>query len=181
MGSRGPKAQPAKVIRLRGNRSKLSERELAEREASEVKPRPVSTQAPADLSPVELECWKAHAPELNALGLLTVLDVVSFRESVCGPYEMIRAARESMMAHPTKSDGTPDRRRKPTLQVVTVDSSGVLRRHPGFLAWKASVELYRMGCREFGLTPSSRVGLRPGAPIGLERDDDEDDEAFFGA
>lgn len=182
MGARpGRPAQSAKVIELRGNRSKLSKKEIAERDAAEVKPRPVSTKAPADLSPDELECWNLHASELNALGLLTVLDIASFRLLVCQPYEMAKVARASMLMQPTKKDGTPDGRRKPTLAVVAEDTAhgGGLKRHPAFLVWKQSLELYRMGCAHFGLTPSSRVGLRPGAPVGAGHDDDDDDE-FFG-
>lgn len=163
---------------MRGNRSKLSKKELAEREASEVSPHPVAPKKPADLSADEAECWDLHAGELDRLGLLTVLDGVSFRLLVCEPYAMAKAARVSM--RPTKADGTPDQRRKNAVQVVIPDPDhGGLRRHPGFLVWKQAVEMYRLGCAHFGLTPSSRVGLRPGAPVGSVPDD-EDDDAFFG-
>jgi P27 family predicted phage terminase small subunit len=167
---------PANVHRLRGNPSKLSKRELEQRERDEIKPRLVAVKAPADLSPLERECWDLHAAELDHLSLLTVLDIAAFRLLVCGPYEMARAARE--LLRPRKADGTPDRRRT-GLELLHVDGD-TLRTHPAYRIWRQSIEAYRMGCREFGLTPSSRVSLRPGAAVGTVPDDDEDDDLFFG-
>lgn len=175
----GRRPQPAKIHRLRGNPSKLSEDELERREREEVKPHPIAPRRPADLSPLERECWDMHAAELDRLGLFTVLDGASFRLLVCMPYAAARAAWLSMM--PAKADGSPDRRRK-SIEVVTPDRThaGALRRHPGFLSWAKAIEEYRAGCRDFGLTPQARVGLRAGAPIGSVPDDDDSDEAFFG-
>lgn len=175
----GRRPESATIHRLRGNPSKLTEEELAAREASEVKPNPVAPHRPADLSPLERQCWDAHAPELDRLGLLTVLDGSSFRLLVCQPFEMAVLARDSM--RPKKADGSADRRRRDLeLVIADPDHGGGLRRHPGFLIWKQAVAEYRSGCRDFGLTPSARVGLRSGQPIGSEPDDDDNDEAFFG-
>lgn len=170
---------PATIHRLRGNPSKLSAEELEERERSEVKPNPVAPRRPADLSPLERECWEQTAPELDRLGMLTVIDGGSFRLLVCQPYEMAVLARESM--RPVKADGTPDRRKRSLeLVIADPDHGGGLRRHPGFLIWKQAIAEYRAGCAKFGLTPSDRVGLRAGAPIGSVPDDDDNDAAFFG-
>lgn len=174
----GPPPLPANVIKIRGNRSQLSEAELAEREASTVKPRPITARAPAGLTKLEKECWDLHAPELHNLQLLTVLDIASFRLLVCQPYEMAITALDAM--RPRTKTGKVDRRKK-GYEVVIEGTEG-LRRHPGFTAWRQSIESYRAGCRDFGLTPSARVGLRPGyvpAPAG-EPDDEDDDSAFFG-
>jgi phage terminase small subunit len=177
MARPGRKPLPASVIRLHGNRSKLSKEELAERERSEVRPNPVSPKRPRNLSPHERMVWDLHVEELDRLGLLTVLDGLSFRLLVCQPGALALTAWEAM--RPSKADGSPDaRRREP--QVVRVDSRGDLRRHPAFIVWKQAAAEYRAGCQEFGLTPSARVGLRPSAPIGTVADDD-DDTAFFGA
>lgn len=176
MGRPGRKPLPAAVHVLRGNRSKLTAEELEERRRSEIRPNPISPRRPRDLSRDEAECWDAHAPELDRLGLLTVLDGVSFRMLVCQPYAIAREARRLM--GPRRADGEPDGRRR-RFELVVVDDRGALRRHPAFMIWKQAIDQYRTGCTEFGLTPSSRVGLRPGAPIGVVPDED-DDAAFFG-
>ena len=180
----GRPRKSAKVIELHGNRAKLSKEELERREKQEAELAPTiasSSKAPADLSELERECWELHATELNHLGLLTVLDLAAFRLMVCQPYEMAMAGRAAMFEQPLTKAGLPDRRSKPKLTVVHVDAAhGVLRRHPGFLVWKAGVEMYRQGCGHFGLTPSSRVNLRPGAPVGDHATEDDDDDSFFG-
>lgn len=178
MARTGRPPLPSNVVRIRGNRSKLSEEQLRERERNEVKPHPVAPRAPKNLSPLERECWDQHAKELDSLGLLTVLDGASFRLQVCMPYALVFEALDSM--RPRKGDGTIDRRKKGFEVVIPDPDHGGFRRHPGFLVWKQSVDQYRLGCREFGLTPSSRVGLRPGAPVGSVADDEDDDEKFFG-
>lgn len=179
MAKPGPKRQSAQIIRMRGNRSKLSDKEIEQREAAEVKPHPAAPSRPTDLSPLERECWDLHAPELEHLGLLTVLDGASFRLLVCQPYELAAISLEEMRAR-TKT-GAIDRRRKNRQVVVDDEAHGGKKRHPAFLTWKQSVDLYRAGCHEFGLTPASRVDLRPGAPVGAEPDDEDDDNAFFGS
>lgn len=176
MAKPGPKKMPANVIRMRGNRSELSEKELAERE--EIKPEPISTRAPKDLTPLERECWELHAPELERLSLLTVLDQASFRLLVCGPYEMAKTSLQAL--RPRTARGAVDRRKKGYEVVVPDPHHGGLRRHPAFLTWRQSIDAYRAGCALFGLTPADRVGLRPAAPIGAPVDDEDDDEAFFG-
>lgn len=176
----GRQRQSATIHRLRGNPSKLSEAELERREAEEIKPAPIgTTRRPADLSPIERECWDAHAAELERLALLTVLDAQTFRVLVCGPYEVARLAKDLM--RPRKADGSIDRRRRGLELVLPDPDHGGARRHPAFVVWKQALAEYRAGCKEFGLTPAARVGLRPAAPIGaVPDDDDDDDSAFFG-
>jgi P27 family predicted phage terminase small subunit len=170
---------PANVIKMRG----ASDAKVAERQAQEIRPDPITPRPPKGLSALERECWDLHAPELERFGLLTRLDITSFRLVVCGPYEMAMTFRDAM--RPKKADGTPDRRRK-ALEVVVADAAhhGTPRRHPAYIGWKDSVKAYLAGCREFGLTPSSRVGLRPmvgPAPILDDEDDDLfGDAEFFG-
>lgn len=178
MAKPGPKKLPANVIKMRGNRSELSEAELAERE--QIKPEPAASRAPKDLSLLERQCWDLHAPELHRLGLLTTLDLATFRLLVCQPYEMAVLSRDAM--RPRKGDGSPDRRKKALEVVVPDPHHGGLRRHPAFMTWRQSIDAYKAGCALFGLSPTDRVGLRPNAPVGAPVDDDEDDdEAFFGA
>lgn len=176
-GRPGPARQSADVIRLHGNRSKLSKAELEERDAQEVKAEPVrDLDPPKDLSPDAAACWKMHAPELERLGLLTRLDLGSFRLA-CETYAMALAAMAAM--RPRRSDGEPDGRRR-GYEVVTVDKAhgGDLRKHPAFAVFNMAVNTYRAWCADFGLTPSARVTLRPGAAAGAGAPSEADDDGF---
>lgn len=176
----GPKPHSADVIELGGNRSKLSAEEIERRRAEEVKPRPLRPEPPEWLSPFALECWQMHAPELEHLGLLTRLDAGAF-VLACEAYGLAREALEELRVK--KADGTPDQRTK-RRTVVDVDRvhGGMLKKHPAFSVFTQSSNLYLRFCGEFGLTPSSRVSLRPGAsgPSLEEGPGGDADDAFFG-
>lgn len=177
----GPRPHSADVIELNGNRSKLPADEIEARREATPKPQPIrAVTPPADLSTYGRECWDLHAPELDALGLLSVLDRGSFRLA-CETYALAREALEAM--RPTKSDGTPDRRRK-GLEVIVADKvHGGIKRHPAFLIFDSASRSYQRWCGEFGLTPSARIGLRPaagGRPLPGDEDPADDDRSFFG-
>ncbi len=173
----GPRPLPADVIELHGNRSKLSKAELEARRELEVKAEPVKdTDPPKHLSPMARECWRRHAPELDRLGLLTRLDLGSF-ELACESYAIAVSALEAM--RPRRADGEVDGRRR-GYEVVVVDHGhgGTVRRHPALTAFNMAANTYRSFCSEFGMTPSSRVTLRPaagrGAPSSSSSADDDD-------
>lgn len=175
----GPKPHSADVIEIGGNRSKLSKEEIERRREAEVRARPLHLDPPAHLSPFARECWERHAPELESLGLLTVLDAGSF-EMTCEAYALARQALEEM--RPRKADGTADQRTH-RREVIDVDKghAGNLRKHPAFSVWNMAQNSYLAWCREFGLTPSARVSLRPGAGAGTPGAAGEsDDDDFFG-
>lgn len=178
----GPTPKSADVIELDGNRGKLSKAEIERRRASEVKARPLRLRAPADLSPLELECWNLHAPELQRLGLLSVLDAGSFRFA-CTAYAL--AISSLLELRPKRKDGEPDKRKK-GLSVVDVDRihGGGLKKHPAVEVYFRAADQYRRWAIEFGLTPSARIGLRPaaGAASAGDSDDgaDDDDDFDFG-
>lgn len=169
----GRHPEDAKVIRMHGN-----DRLADKREQATPRPHPVAPRAPKELSFHARECWEGHAPELERLGLLTVLDGGAFRFA-CESYAMAVSALLEM--RPKKKDGSPDRRSR-QLQVVVDDKvHGGIKRHPAFLVYRQAVGDYRDWCARFGLTPRDRINLRPGAPIGAEPDEgDGDDDAFFG-
>lgn len=177
----GPAPHSAEVIELGGNRSKLSAEEIEARRAREVKARPLRPDPPKTLSPFARECWEAHAPELESLGLLTVLDRGSF-EMACEAYALAREALEAM--RPRRADGQADSRTH-RREVIDVDKghAGNLKKHPAFSVWNMAQNAYRAWCAEFGLTPSARMNLRPasaGAIGAAGGDRDDDDDAFFG-
>lgn len=169
----GRKPEDSNVIRLRGN-----DRLADAREAATPRPHPVAPKPPKELSHWAKVCWTEHAPELERLGLLTVLDGAAFR-FLCEDFAIAVSALLAM--RPSKKDGTPDRRSH-QLQVVVADTvHGGVKRNPAFLIYKQAVGDYRDWCAKFGLTPRDRINLRPGAPIGAEPDEDDgDDASFFG-
>jgi P27 family predicted phage terminase small subunit len=176
----GPTPFTAEVIEITGNRGKLSAEEIEERRAKEVKARPLAPKMPTHLSPYARDCWERHAPELEHLGLLTSLDAGSF-EMACEAYALARHALEEM--RPRRADGEPDARtnRREVLDVDRVHG-GMLRKHPAFSVWNMAQNSYKAWCIEFGMTPSSRVSLRPGRAGGLVDDGNgsDADDAFFG-
>lgn len=175
----GPPRQSADVIELRG-KSHVSAAELEQRREEEVRAEPVrGLRPPDDLRGKARECWRIHAPELERLGLLSRLDVGTFRLA-CEAYGMALEAIDSM--RPRKADGTPDRR-KASLELVIVDSAhgNRLAKHPGFSVFNMAANTYRSYCIELGLSPSARVSLRPGTIGKPGRDpaaDADDDEDF---
>ena len=118
------------------------------------------------------------APELEALGLLSVLDGPGFRLA-CETYALALYALEEMRAK--KADETVDARKK-SLAVLEVDRvhGGQRRKTPAFAVYAQASREFRAWCVEFGLTPSARVSLRPGAHGAPEGSGREDDDAFFG-
>lgn len=178
----GPAPESADVIELKGNRGHLSKEQIAERRAQEIKPRPLrASTPPADLSLYARECWDLHAPELDALGLVTLLDRGSLRLA-CETYAVARSALDDLK--PRKADGTVDRRKKSLVVTVKDENHGGIKRHPALIVLAQFGGEYRRWCAEFGLTPSARISIRPAAgarPSGeVSRDDDDDDSAFFG-
>lgn len=179
----GPPRQSADVIELHGNASKLSKDEIEKRRAEEVRAAPLrGLKPPDDLRGSARACWKLHAPELERLGLLSKLDVGTFRLA-CEAYGMAVDAVAAM--RPRKSDGTPDKRRA-DLELVIVDTAhgNRLAKHPAFSIFNMAANTYRSYCIELGLSPSSRVSLRPGT-IGKTGPDsasdaDHDDDFDFG-
>lgn len=177
----GPPRLPANVVRIRGNASKLSAEELEAREAEEVKARPLRPGPPAHLSPHARECWQKIAPELEHLGLLTVLDGPGF-ELACETYALAKYALEEL--RPKKADGTPDGRKKhPELLDVDRAHGQMTKKNPAFAVYAQASREFRAWCVEFGLSPSARASLRPGARgavAGEVPDREDDDDAFFG-
>jgi phage terminase small subunit len=108
-----------------------------------------------------------------------VLDAGSFRFA-CASYALAVTALGEMRHR--KEDGSIDRRRKGfVLTEVDRVHGGMLKTHPAFRAYMQAVKDYRAWCVEFGLTPSARLGLRPGAqPPMPGADEHEDDDEFFG-
>ena len=85
---------------------------------------------------------------------------------------MAREALEEM--RPRKADGSADRRTN-RREVVAVDGArrGNVKRHAAYAVFNMASNTYRSWCVEFGLTPSARVSLRPGAHTPTLPDDED--------
>lgn len=164
---------------MTGNRAEMSEAELEAREAEEIQVRPLKAQAPADLSPHARDCWKRLAPELDRLGMLTMLDVESFRLA-CETYALALYSLEEM--RPKRADGEVDKRKK-GYEVLQQDRvhGGQLKRHAAFANFMQAQTAFNRWTIDFGLSPSARASLRPGAvgPSGHSAEAEDDDD-FFG-
>lgn len=153
-GSRpGPAPKPTNLVLLQGNPGKR-------KRAAEPKPAPVvDVRPPPGLSTDAGKLWKKLAPELARVGLLTVADLAAF-ESLCELYSLRCAALRAL-------------RKGAGYVVLTADRAhgGEPRRHPALLILRQFDDGFRAWSKEFGLTPSARVGL-PAAGGDDEAEDD---------
>lgn len=158
----GPAPQSADVIEMSGNRGKLSAAEIEARREAEIKATPLRSEPPAGLSKYALEAWKELEPELQRLKLLSVLDSPSFFLA-CESYAIARAALEAM--RPRRKDGEIDKRAPNTLALIEVDHAhgGQTRKVPAVTVFFQASREFRSWCAEFGISPSSRLKLRPAA------------------
>ena len=138
---RGPPPKPTWLRVLEGNPGR---RPLNARE-----PRPPSgvVRMPRHLSPAAKAAWRAWAPRLRRMRLLTVADGPAL-ECLCETYAELRAARDTLQVEgryqgvATKAGGTMVR-----LHPAVGDVQDADRRLRGWLA-------------EFGLTPAQRSRVR---------------------
>ncbi len=148
MGRRGPTPKPTHIKALEGNPGK---RPL---KGNNAKPRSVAPDCPDWLSAEAKAEWKRLAPELERLGLLTLLDRAAF-SCYCQSFAHWVQAQRVLREHGT----------------MYVTGSGRVRERPEVAIAGSFLKLMRAFAVEFGLTPSSRSRLSlPDPPA------DEDDE-----
>ena len=129
MGKRGPRPTPTKELAERGS----WRAKTAERQ-NEIEVLPVA-KAPAPPSWLKgdaAKCFKAHAKVLTHNGMLAETDV-AYLAMLCAEYgHYIECYQEAL-------------------------GSGAL--HPAWKEGREAFDRYSKGVREFGLSPSARVGL----------------------
>lgn len=162
MGQRGPKPVPTEMLKRRG--SVLVPRRIGE---------PVPTQAvppcPSWVSTEARKHWKDLSSLLDGMKVLTVADRVALGLLVDALARYI-SAKEAVYG--TKGvNGTG---------LTTINASGTPCKHPMTVlmqeAWKDALQ----ACREFGLTPSSRTGVRMiPMPGGKDADGRQEKTRFF--
>lgn len=123
---------------------------------NEPKPRPVAPTCPKWLPKEAKEEWSRLAAELDALGLLTVLDRAAFAAYCVA----VARFREASAVLAREGNVVPGHR-------------GVLRKHPMVTVLRQSLDLLRAFAQEFGLTPAARTRIevpeRPDADDAMEK------------
>lgn len=147
MGARGPAPKPTHLKVLEGNPGK---RPLNK---NEPKPKPVAPKCPTWLDKEAKREWKRVAPELEKLGLLTIVDGTALA-AYCQAYSRWAAAEKVL-----------------TTEGMTYETeTGYIRQRPEVGIVQKYLNLIRGFCAEFGLTPSARSRMTlPG------ENEDEDD------
>ncbi|KAF1084849.1 Phage terminase, small subunit [Sporotomaculum syntrophicum] len=147
MGARGPAPKPTHLKVLEGNPGR---RPLNK---NEPKPKPVAPKCPAWLDKEAKHEWKRVAPELEKLGLLTIVDGTALA-AYCQAYSRWVAAEKVL-----------------TTEGMTYETeTGYIRQRPEVGIVQKYLNLIKLYCAEFGLTPSARSRM---TLPGEDKDDDD--------
>lgn len=146
MSNRGRPPKPTNLKVLMGNPGK---RPL---NRNEPKPQPVAPKRPSWLTGEAKKEWDRIAPELERVGLLTVIDG-SVLANYCQWWAVYVQAAKELKAHLTKH-------KKLTVTYINTQGAENEVPHPAIaIAEKASKNI-KAFCSEFGLTPASRVRMQ---------------------
>jgi P27 family predicted phage terminase small subunit len=151
MGARGPAPKPTHLKLLEGNPGK---RPLNQ---NEPKPKPIAPKPPSWLDKEAKKEWKRVAPELERLGLLTVVDGAALA-AYCQAYSRWVEAEKFLSKHGT----------------VFKTPNGYIQQLPQVSIAQKYLQIVKSFCQEFGLTPSARSRMT------LPSSGGEDDDDFFG-
>ena len=138
----GRPAVPSRLKALRGNPGKR-------RMKYEPEPAPAGTACPAWLEGEAAEEWARIAPELERLGLLTVVDI-SALAGYCVAYQRWREAERAVKAA-TGAGGLA--------LAISQGIEGMAR---------ARLKLMKLLAAEFGFTPSSRSRVTVAPPVAVD-------------
>jgi P27 family predicted phage terminase small subunit len=141
MGKRGPRPGPTKLKILAGNPGK---RKLNDREPQ---PPRATLATPDDLRDVGREVWERTAALLDALDVVTEIDLLAFH-TYCRAHDEIAECDEVI-----KSEGT-----------YYETDKGTKCQHPAVNQRFKWLDLKRRYEAEFGMTPSSRSSVATTKP-----------------
>src|SRR5262245_15987755 len=142
MGRRGPKPTPTSTLAIRQS-------VLAPRRSDEPKPARTLPPCPAWVSAEARKYWRDIGSALDGMKVMTVADRVALGLLADALARYVAAKRA--VYGTAKEEGTG---------FTTVNGAGTLMRHPMALLMSEAWEQVLKTCREFGLTPSSRTGVR---------------------
>lgn len=149
MAKTGRPPKPTALKVLEGNPGK---RPLPQ---NEPKPKPLAPKRPAWLTGEGKKMWERLSPELERLGLLTVIDGETFA-AMCARWktfvECERYLKKNGLTH---------------IYINTLGAKNELERPQVKIGQKA-LDQFKAFCTEFGLTPSSRTRIEVAPPEGAE-------------
>lgn len=145
MTRRGRPPKPTNLKVLEGNPGK---RPLS---VNEPKPKPIPPKCPAWMAPEGKKLWKRLMPELERLGLMTIVDGAAF-EAVCQNYATWVKCEKHL-----KKYGL-------TMKLYTKARDEYEIPRPEVAIGQKALKSVHTFMTEFGLTPASRVklGTKPG-------------------
>lgn len=133
MATRGRKPKPTALKILEGNPGK---RPL---NAKEPKPPKSKIKCPNWLEPEAKKEWKRLAPALEAMGILTTVDITAFA-GYCQAYARWKEAEEFISKHGS----------------IFQTPSGYVQQVPQVSIAQQNLKIMQSFCSEFGLTPATR-------------------------
>ena len=136
MATRGRKPKPTALKILEGNPGK---RPLNENEPV---PPKGSVKCPPWLEPEAKKEWKRLAPSLEAMGVLTQVDLTAFA-GYCQAYARWREAEEFLSQHGS----------------IFKTPSGYVQQVPQVSIAQQNLKIMQSFCAEFGLTPATRARI----------------------
>jgi P27 family predicted phage terminase small subunit len=142
MGQRGPKPTPTQTLADRGSW-------VAKTRSDEPKPQRTLPPCPAWVSAEAKKYWKDIGSVLDGMKVMTVADRVALG--------LLADALARYVAAKGAVYGTA---KEPGTGLLTFNGSGTPIKHPMALLMAEAWEQVLKTCREFGLTPSSRTGVR---------------------
>lgn len=136
MATRGRKPKPTALKILEGNPGK---RPLNENEP--IPPKGI-VKCPSWLEPEAKKEWKRLAPSLEAMGVLTQVDLTAFA-GYCQAYARWREAEEFLTQHGS----------------IFKTPSGYVQQVPQVSIAQQNLKIMQSFCAEFGLTPATRARI----------------------
>ena len=136
MATRGRKPKPTALKILEGNPGK---RPLNENEPI---PPKGGVKCPSWLEPEAKKEWKRLAPSLEAMGVLTQVDLTAFA-GYCQAYARWREAEEFLTQHGS----------------IFKTPSGYVQQVPQVSIAQQNLKIMQSFCSEFGLTPATRARI----------------------
>ncbi|MCZ8518874.1 phage terminase small subunit P27 family [Paenibacillus caseinilyticus] len=156
-----PRGRPPKPTHLKVLTGNPGKRPLNE---NEPKPKPIAPKCPSWLDSEAKKEWKRVAPELEKLGLLTVVDGATFA-AYCQSWSLYHSAQRAVIAWQKKY-------KKLTMTYTNTLGAENEVPIPEIAIAEKALKQVKAFCTEFGLTPSARGRMR--LPSGGEEDEFED-------
>lgn len=161
-GRGGPKPVPTSMLAVRGSR-------YVRRRGGEPRTARTLPACPTWVSPDARKYWREIGGVLDGMKVMTVADRVALGLLVDALAHYI-AVKQAVYGTTTEA-GTG---------MTTTNAAGTLVRHPLVLLMHEAWREVLQACREFGLTPSSRTGVRLHTiPGGKDRRPDGDAKAML--